>query len=206
MIEERYKKLLYFVLTFLLLINIQPAVYAFDCSNYRDQLENPDDDESILYLLCPLQTGINIGLYFVGAVLIILVLYGGIKAILATGDPQQLEGARSVWTHAIFWAAIILGSVLIIRILLGLIGYRLGSTNPLDLTSNQGLVTELGNFFEILNRVDEDEPEQPDPYDHEDCNAPGAPGLPDFCLFCENDYDGDDFCTICPYNTLCAGF
>jgi len=148
MIRNNYLKLLYFVLIAFIFINVQPVIYAFDCSNYAEQVDNPYDDESILYMLCPLQSAINIGLYFVGAVLVVLVLYGGIKAILATGDPQQLEGARSVWTHAVFGAAIILASILVIRVLLGLLG---SDINPLNVTSNTGLVQDLSEFFQTLD-------------------------------------------------------
>jgi len=141
MIRNNYLKLLYFVLIAFIFINVQPVIYAFDCSNYAEQVDNPYDDESILYMLCPLQSAINIGLYFVGAVLVVLVLYGGIKAILATGDPQQLEGAR-------FGAAIILASILVIRVLLGLLG---SDINPLNITSNTGLVQDLSEFFQTLD-------------------------------------------------------
>ena len=96
---------------------------AFDCSNASGVIDNPEKNpSSILYLLCPLQSAIWLGMFFVGAVLIILILYGGIKALMSTGDARQLEGAKMVWTYAILGTLIVLLAVFIIQITFKLLG------------------------------------------------------------------------------------
>jgi hypothetical protein len=119
--------------------------YAFDCQNYATVINNPKNLNDILYILCPIQGAINIGLYFVGAVLIILVLYGAIKAVTSLGDPKQLEGAKMTWSYAIFGFLIILFSLTIITIAFGLFGSGL---NPLNITDNiQDSFTRVHEFL-----------------------------------------------------------
>jgi hypothetical protein len=140
-----FKKCLIFGITaFILCVPLTFA--AFDCSAWKDKLQEPNAIDSVLYLICPLQTGIIYGLYFVGAVLIIMVLYGGIKAIMSTGDSRQLEGAKMVWTYAILGTLVILLSITIVQIAFGLLG---SSNNPLSITDN--LKSSFDGFMNALN-------------------------------------------------------
>ena len=116
---------------------------AVDCSSYGAQIDDPRYRNSIIYLLCPLQSAINIGLYFVGAILIVLVLYGAIKAVTASGDPKQLEGAKMTWSYAIFGFVIILFSITILTIGTRLLG---SETSPLDVVGT--VDSGLSNFYQ----------------------------------------------------------
>lgn len=119
-------KPLMFILVFSL---VGKSVFAVDCSGYSAEIQDPKTLGSVLYLICPLQGFINFALYFVGAVLVILVLYGAIKAVTSTGDPKQLEGAKLTWNYALFGFVIIIGSVALITIILALLGRPFSPTN-----------------------------------------------------------------------------
>jgi hypothetical protein len=118
----------------------------FDCSLAHRTIKEPKFTDAILYMLCPLQSAIWLGLFFVGAVLIILILYGGIKALMSTGDARQLEGAKMVWTYAILGTLVVLLSVFIIQIAFNLLG---SSNNPFSLTGKLG--NTLKNFLDSMS-------------------------------------------------------
>lgn len=106
------------------------AQAAFDCSGAAAAIENPGTDpKSLLYIVCPLQSAVWLALYFVGAIVIALILYGGIKALMSTGDARQLEGAKMVWTWAIFGAVIVLFSIFIIQLIFKLLGSNIDPLN-----------------------------------------------------------------------------
>jgi hypothetical protein len=110
------------------------AAQPFSCENYATVIQDPDPykvPNSFLYILCPLQGAINIGLYFVGAVLIILILYGAIKAVTSVGNAKQLEGAKMTWSYAFFGFLIIVFSLTIIWIAFSLFG---SNVNPFNVT------------------------------------------------------------------------
>lgn len=140
-----FNKILMFFVS--LAIVFTPYVLAFDCSDAATKIESPKEPDSVLYLLCPLQSAINIGLYAVGGVLIILILYGGIKALMANGDPGQLEGAKSVWTYAIYGALIILLSIFIIQVIYKMLGG--GSLDPMNITDS--LKSVFDQYIQALN-------------------------------------------------------
>ncbi len=104
----------------------------FDCSNYASIAAEPGESSanSVLYLVCPLKGAINLGLIFVGGMLIVFILYGAIKAVQAQGDPKMLEGAKQTWTWAIFGALIILVAITGVTIIYRILGSPLG---PLDI-------------------------------------------------------------------------
>ncbi len=140
------RKILIFVLTAFVVCS-PLTLAAFDCSGASGVIANPEAPSSLLYLLCPLQSAIWLGMFFVGAVLIILILYGGIKALMSTGDARQLEGAKMVWTYAILGALIILLAIFIVQIVFRLLG---SSNNPLDLSS--GLQDAFDKFMACLKK------------------------------------------------------
>jgi hypothetical protein len=120
-------------------------VLAFDCADYASRVEDPKAADSILYLICPLQGAINIALYFVGAVLIILILYGAIKAITAVGDPKQLEGAKMTWSYAFFGFVIIIFAVTLVIIIAKLFGI-----NIVDVNVAESIGTALDKLYTDL--------------------------------------------------------
>ena len=142
-----------FIFLSILVLNGHLASAAVNCADYKNQIENPQNRDSILYLLCPLQAAINIGLFFVGAVLVILVLYGAIKAVTAVGDPKQLEGAKMTWSYAIFGFIIIVFSITIIIISARLLG---SNTNPLNIADSidgtfEGFYNDLEKLWPFGN-------------------------------------------------------
>ena len=145
-INSNIKKSLIFVIT--AFIVCVPFTYAsFDCNGYAGVASGPEQTNAILYMLCPIQSAIWLGLYFVGAVLIIMILYGGIKALMSTGDARQLEGAKLVWTYSILGALVILLAIFIVQIAFGLLGSTL---NPLNIADNMG--ASFTEFMDALTR------------------------------------------------------
>jgi hypothetical protein len=139
------RKILIFLVT-AFVVCVPFTLAAFDCSDAAAVIENPQNNpSSILKILCPLQSAIWLGLYFAGAVLIILILYGGIKALMSTGDARQLEGAKLVWTYAVLGVVIILLAIFIIQVAFKLLG---SSNNPLDLLST--IDTAFNEFLSCL--------------------------------------------------------
>lgn len=53
-------------------------------------------------------------LTFSGAVAIVLIIYSGIKFMLSSGDPKQIQGARSILTYAVLGLVLIFSSFAII--------------------------------------------------------------------------------------------
>lgn len=134
-------------------VSIEPpdtSISDLDCEEYFSEVvNNPDNRGAILYLFCPLISGINIGLYVVGAVLIILILYGAIKAVSSLGNPKQLEGAKATWTHALLGFFIIVFVLTGILLLLRMLGVT--DFNPFDMDSIQDILTRaLIQFYENL--------------------------------------------------------
>jgi len=124
----------------------------FSCSNYAAVIADPDPrsvSDSFLYLLCPIQSAINIGLYFVGAVLIILILYGAIKAVSSVGNAKQLEGAKMTWSYAFFGFVIIILSLTIIGVAFSLFGSNI---NPFNVTNN--IKADFDALFENLTKYE----------------------------------------------------
>jgi hypothetical protein len=149
------------VLTFIsLLLMVSCTSYAqstgngFDCSGYKEAILSPSAPEDILYLFCPLQGAINIGLYFVGAALIILILYGAIKAVTSVGDPKQLEGAKMTWNYALFGFVTIILSVSLIGIAFRLFASTTSLLNVTDSLREDLLIlynnTNISSFWDAL--------------------------------------------------------
>jgi hypothetical protein len=116
---------------------------GFSCDDYYNTINNPVDPKALMYLICPVQSIINIGLGFVGASLILMILYGAVKLVMANGDPKQLEGARLVWTWAFFGALVVLFSIVIVNIVFRVFGTE---STPL----RWGLDGNLGGFFDRM--------------------------------------------------------
>ena len=144
--NHNFKKTLVFFLTVCFLcVHVSLAQGGFDCSRASDTIAEPQASDALIYLLCPLQSAIWIGVFLVGSALIIFILYGGIKALMSTGDARQLEGAKSVWTYAIFGALVILLAIFIIQIIFALLG---SDNDPLSITG-----TVKNSFDSLMNRL-----------------------------------------------------
>jgi hypothetical protein len=121
--------------------------FALDCSNLANKAANPNTPDSILYLVCPIIRLINVGFVVLGAVVVIMVVYGGIKASLAFGDPKALQGAKMTWTWAAIGAGVVLLSVVIIPIILKLFGIDLTIDSVL-----QGLESSFSSFWNTATK------------------------------------------------------
>jgi Na+/proline symporter len=130
-------KILIFLITAVVVCAPFTLASFINCDDVESAIREPKDNpSSILYLLCPLQSAIWLGLYFVGAVLIIMILYGGIKALMSTGDAKQLEGAKMVWTYAVLGVLVVLLAIFIVQVAFRLLG---STNNPLNFLYTIGL-------------------------------------------------------------------
>ena len=59
---------------------------------------------------------INFAFVFLGAVTILILLFGAIKFITSAGDPKAIQGAQKTMTYAIVGAIVVLASFIIINI------------------------------------------------------------------------------------------
>jgi heme/copper-type cytochrome/quinol oxidase subunit 2 len=57
----------------------------------------------------------NAAIVFVGIVILVMLVIGGMKFISSRGDNKQVEGAKKTITYAIIGAAVLLFSVVIIN-------------------------------------------------------------------------------------------
>lgn len=89
-----------------------------------------------------LQRVITFLIGIVGGISIILIAVGGIKYILASGDPKATEGARHTITFAVFGLVIVLLAVGIVMLIGNLTGTRglnfieFGTSNPENFQQN----------------------------------------------------------------------
>lgn len=105
------------ILTAALLLTPQTASAAVDCSNLTS-----GDAPTPVQIVCPLLRVVNFMVLVVGAVFVIMILYGAIKLSMALGDPKGLEGARQTWTWTIVGGLIVLGFFAIFTIVVGIFG------------------------------------------------------------------------------------
>lgn len=93
-------------------------------------------------MLCPVLNAANILLLASGAVLVVLVLMGGLKYIMAQGDPKGIQGAHVTLTYAVYGFVVVVGLFVITSILSSLTGTDVDINSQIE-NFNQG----AENFF-----------------------------------------------------------
>lgn len=126
---------------FLVFFMVSP-VFAADLN--CDAITQDSGPPHPLQILCPLKRGLNVAIAFVGVVLPIMIVIGGIKLALAVGDPKGLEAARGTWTWAIIGSIVILGFFTIMLIISRLLGIDNLFASPND------IFDAIQRFFEEL--------------------------------------------------------
>lgn len=58
---------------------------------------------------------INYGLYFVGAIALIFIIYGGVKFITASGNPEKVTEARNILLYSILGIIVVVLAYAIIN-------------------------------------------------------------------------------------------
>ena len=108
-----------------------------------------DEPPSLDKLLCPAVRVFNVAILLVGAVLVIMIIYGAIKLALSLGDPKGFESAKATWLYAGIGLGIILGFWGLLAIIMN----RLNLGTPYDgpmgpftkaMEGIQALLTALG--------------------------------------------------------------
>jgi len=79
--------------------------------------------ESVTGIFCVLGNIINTMVTVAGAVVFLILVYGGLQYMISGGDEKALATSKSTITHAILGLFIILGSVLIINTILVNLGF-----------------------------------------------------------------------------------
>ncbi len=137
-------KVLRSVLIFTLLITAfnvfsEPA-YAVNCTPLSDEAPGPQD------IICPVIRIVNIALLSSGAVLILMLLWGGVKLALAIGDPKAMQAASATWTWAIIGFAVVIGGATLLKIVAGWFGWEADFLNPFDT-----LQQKIQEFMSLLH-------------------------------------------------------
>jgi len=114
--------------------NINVA-YAIDCA-----IPTNGGPPRITQIVCPFIRIFNVAIYVVGAVFVIMIIYGGIKISMSFGDPKGLESGKLTWTHAVAGAAIVVGFFAIILIITNLLGIK---TFPNPFSAFEQIVTAI---------------------------------------------------------------
>lgn len=115
------------VFTAVLFFNFNTAYAAGHC------IDNLGDaPPSLDQLLCPIVRVFNTMILLVGAVLIIMIIYGAIKLALSLGDPKGFESARATWLYAAIGLGIILGFWGIFTIIINRLNLGGTYTGPMD--------------------------------------------------------------------------
>src|SRR3989344_8277583 len=68
-----------------------------------------DEPPSLTQLFCPVVRVFNAAILLVGAILVIMIIYGAIKLALSLGDPKGFESAKATWLYAGIGLGVILG-------------------------------------------------------------------------------------------------
>lgn len=59
---------------------------------------------------------INLAFTFLGAVLLLLLMWGAVKFIISRGDPKGIGEAQKTMTYAVIGAVVVLGSFILINV------------------------------------------------------------------------------------------
>lgn len=114
----------------------RPA-YAVDCSyNPNTSTEIAPDPAEIV---CPVVRVVNIFLLSSGAILIIMLLFGGVKLAMAHGDPKGYQAATGTWTMALVGFFVVVGAITLLTV----VGKLIGWTYADPFTSLQTAIREL---------------------------------------------------------------
>ncbi len=116
-----------FLITLALVVSIafttSPKAYAYTCSAVDDDSGPPGIEE----LVCPFARVINVLLFASGAVLILMILWGGFKLAMSLGDPKGFQAATSTWSHALAGFLIVVFALTILSILTRMLGWEFES-------------------------------------------------------------------------------
>lgn len=112
---ESWKRIAFSSITFVLML-LSIARYTFALS----------DPPTFSELEPIINRIVNVLMMSAGLVLVAMIAYGVWKSSLATGDPRGLEGAKSTWTYAIYGFFIVVGSLAIVMIVEGILGFSSG--------------------------------------------------------------------------------
>ena len=95
MYMKQTQKFKIFLLALIVTANTHVSFAAANCADIKD----PPLPEQIV---CPFIGIINITIGLVGAMIVVMCVYGGIKLSLSLGDPKGYAGAQNTW----FWAVV----------------------------------------------------------------------------------------------------
>jgi hypothetical protein len=88
---------------------MSPNPCSYDIANYNDV--------PTLACLGPIIARIiNLLLTFLGAVALLLLLWGAIQFVISRGDPKAIQTAQKTMTFAVIGVVVVLGSVILINV------------------------------------------------------------------------------------------
>ncbi|MFC1622294.1 hypothetical protein ACFL13_02870 [Patescibacteria group bacterium] len=97
-------------------MSLIPA-HAGYCDTY-----NNADEPSPADIFCPILKIVNLVVTVAGVLLVIMVVFGGIKLAMSFGDPKGLAGATLSWTWVVIGFFIVVGFFAIYVIIVNLLG------------------------------------------------------------------------------------
>jgi hypothetical protein len=103
---------------------IAPSTFAADCSNGTTAQQGVDciggDNSKPLFGTNGIFTGIiNTALFIIGALSVIMLIYGGIRYTISMGDAKNVESAKNTIMYAIIGVVIALLAYAIVNFVIG---------------------------------------------------------------------------------------
>jgi len=72
---------------------------------------------------------INYALGILGAVTLLMLMWGAVKFVISSGDPKAIQSAQKTMTYAVIGAVFVLGSFILVNVVLTALGLPNALTN-----------------------------------------------------------------------------
>ncbi len=95
---------------------------AQGCQLKPDSFSGSADIPSLGCLAQIVVSVIELAFAFLGAVLLLLLMWGAVKFIISRGDPKGIQEAQKTMTYAVIGAVVVLGSFILINIVTTALG------------------------------------------------------------------------------------
>ncbi len=101
---------------------VSPVQQACEGANVGNPLNSSDCSSQAGLLPDKLKTIINIFLFIVGAVAVFMVIVGGFRMVISSGNPEAMKGARNTVLFAVIGVAVTLLAYAIVNFVIANIG------------------------------------------------------------------------------------
>lgn len=151
---SRVSKIIFTITTFFSVFFYASPAFALTylCSDLSSQLISGEAPSPIA-IMCIVARIINVFVLSVGAVLIVTIMYGGIKLSTSFGDVKGFQGGKKTWEYAVIGAGVVIGFIAIYTIMANILGLPAIGLNDLLERIERWLIQLMMNA-EITNYMD----------------------------------------------------